>query len=427
MAKTVVDKKPEIMSPAGNWISLRAALDAGCDAVYFGIKGINMRAGADNFSVAEMKRVTALCHKNNTKAYLAMNTVISEKDIPKIIKIIDKAKQAGVDAIICWDFSVITESLNKKIPVYLSTQMSVSNSSSILHFYNSFGIKRFVLARECSLKEIINIRKNLKAVLGKKAEEIEIEVFIHGAMCVSISGRCFLSQFQFNKSANIGECIQPCRREYLVTDIEEKHSFAVGSNYILSPKDLCTLSFIEKLIEAGIGSFKIEGRNRSPEYVGMVTSAYRKAVDFYFENRKKQGFKKDFEKLKKELLAEVEKVYNRGFSSGFFLGKPINEWTEKHGNIATTRKEYSGYVIKYYKKAGVAEVKIESNGFKKGDEIMFQGTTTGSFSQKAGSMEIEHDPISCAEKGTILAVKTERPVRAKDKLYVIKNIKQGSL
>lgn len=427
MAKTILDKKPEIMSPAGNWISLRAALDAGCDAVYFGIKGINMRAGADNFSISEVKRIIRLCHKNGSKAYLALNTVIYEKDISKTIKIIEKAKQADVDAIICWDFSVITESLNKKIPVYLSTQMSVSNSSSILHFYNSFGIKRFVLARECSLKEIINIRKNLKAVLGKKAEEIEIEVFIHGAMCVSISGRCFLSQFQFNKSANTGECIQPCRREYLVTDIEEKHSFAVGRNYILSPKDLCTLPFIEKLIEAGIGSFKIEGRNRSPEYVGIVTSAYRKAVDYYFENRKKPGFKKDFEKLKKELITEVGKVYNRGFSAGFFLGKPINEWTEKHGNIATTRKEYSGYVIKYYKKAGVAEVKIESNGFKKGDEIMFQGTTTGSFSQKSGSMEIEHKQISCAEKGSILAVKTDRPVRAKDKLYVVKKIKQGSL
>ncbi len=427
MAKIICGKKPEIMSPAGNWISLRTALDAGCDAVYFGIKGINMRAGADNFLISEMKRVADLCHKKSVKAYLALNTVIHEKDIPKTIKIIDKAKQAGVDAVICWDFSIITASLSKKISVYLSTQMSILNSSSILHFYNSFGIKRFVLARECSLKEIMNVRKNLKAVLGKKAEQIEIEVFIHGAMCVSISGRCFLSQFQFNKSANTGECIQPCRREYLVTDLEEKRSFSVGSNYIVSPKDLCTLPFIEKLIEAGIESFKIEGRNRSPEYVGIVTSAYRKAVDFYFENRKNPGFKKEFEKLKKELLKEVEKVYNRGFSSGFFLGKPINEWTEKHGNIATTRKEYSGYVIKYYKKAGVAEVKIESNGFKKGDEIMFQGTTTGSFSQKAGSMEIEHVQIRCAEKGAILAVKTDRPVRTKDKLYVIKNIKQGSL
>ncbi len=420
MDKIKADKKPEIMSPAGNWISLRAALDAGCDAVYFGIKGINMRAGADNFSASEMKRITGLCHKNSTKAYLALNTVIYEKDIPKTIKIIDKAKEAGVDAIICWDFAVITESLKKDLPVYLSTQMSVSNSSGILYFYNNFNIKRFVLARECSLKDIVQIKNNLQIVLGSKADEIEIEVFIHGAMCVSVSGRCFLSQFQFGKSANTGECIQPCRREYLVTDMEEKHSFTVGSNYILSPKDLCTMPFIEKLIETGISSFKIEGRNRSPEYVAAATSAYRTAVDFYFENKEKKGFKKDFKSLKKDLLTELNKVYNRGFSSGFFLGKPVNEWTQQHGNLASTRKEYSGYVIKYYKKAGVAEVKIESNEFKTGDEIMFQGTTTGSFSQTAGSMEIEHKKISRANKGDILAVKTDKPVRTKDKLYVIK-------
>ena len=422
MTKITKDKKPEIMSPAGNWISLRAALDAGCDAVYFGIKGINMRAGADNFSASEMNRITSLCHKNSTKAYLALNTVIYEKDIPKTIKIIDKAKETGVDAIICWDFAVITESLKKHVPVYLSTQMSVSNSSGILYFYNNFGIKRFVLARECSLKDINQIRKNLRTVLGRKADEIEIEVFIHGAMCVSVSGRCFLSQFQFGKSANTGECIQPCRREYLVTDMEEKHSFTVGSNYILSPKDLCTIPFIEKLIEAGISSFKIEGRNRSPENVSSVTAAYRTAVDFYFENKGKKGFKKDLENLKQDLLKELNKVYNRGFSSGFFLGKPINKWTERHGNLATTRKEYSGFVIKYYRKAGVAEVRIESNEFREGDEIMFQGKTTGSFSQIAGSLEIEHKKISHAKKGSILAVKTDRPVRTKDKLYVIKKV-----
>jgi len=420
MEKSAVVKKPEIMAPAGDWIGLRAALAAGCDAIYFGIRGRNMRAGADNFSAAEMKRVTRLCHKNGQRAYLALNTIIYEKEIPKITGILDRAKQADVDAVICWDFAVISACIDKKLPVYLSTQVSVANSAGILHFYKTFGIRRFVLARECSLKDIRQIKKHLAADLGPKAAEIEIEVFVHGAMCVSVSGRCFLSQFQFGKSANTGECIQPCRREYLVTDMEEKHSFTVGSNYILSPKDLCTISFIEKLIEAGISSFKIEGRNRSPEYVATVTTAYRTAVDFYFENKGKKGFKKDFENLKKDLLIEVNKVYNRGFSSGFFLGKPINEWTKRHGNLATTRKEYSGFVLKYYRKAGVAEVKIESNEFKAGDEIMFQGKTTGSFSQTAGSLEIEHNKISHAKKGSILAVKTDRPVRIKDKLYVIK-------
>lgn len=420
MPKAVSDKKPEIMAPAGDWISLRAALAAGCDAVYFGIRGRNMRAGADNFSASEMKRITRLCHQNGQKAYLALNTIVYEKELPKILVILDRAKQAGVDAVICWDFAVISACISRKLPVYLSTQVSVANTGAILHFYKTFGIKRFVLARECSLKDIRQIKKHLAAALGQNADEIEIEVFIHGAMCVSISGRCFLSQFQFNKSANRGECIQPCRREYQITDIEEQHRFTLGSNYILSPKDLCTLPFIEKLIETGISSFKIEGRNRSPEYVSTITAAYRHAIDFYLENRNRRGFKNAFAALKQDLMGNVKKVYNRGVSSGFFLGKPLNEWTDQHGSLATTRKAYSGLVLKYYRKAGVAEVRIESNSFNKGDEIMFQGKTTGSFSQVAGSLEIEHRQISRAEKGSVLAVKTKKQVRPNDRLYVIK-------
>ncbi len=388
------NRKPEIMSPAGDWTALRAAVDAGCDALYFGIKGINMRAGAENFSLADIKKIAGLCSSSGVKAYLALNTVVYESDLLKIKKIILKCKESGIDAIICWDLAVIREAVKQGIPVCISTQMSVSNSDSILFFHKNFGIKRFVLARECSLGDIKKIRKNLGVKLSR---DIEIEVFAHGAMCVSISGRCFLSQFQTGKSANRGECLQLCRREYLITEKDEKYSFLVGNNYILSPRDLCTLPFIEKLIEAGVSCFKIEGRNRSPEYVGTVTGVYRKAVDFYFRNRGKRGFKKEFEAFKKELSADLKRVYNRGLSSGFFLGKPVNEWTDTHGSQASTRKEYAGLVKKYYKKPGVAEVKVESNKFAVGDEIMFQGPTTGVFSQTAESIEVDHKRL-CRQK-----------------------------
>ena len=416
--------KPEIMSPAGDWVSLRAAIDAGCDAVYFGIKGINMRAGAKNFEISNLKKITQICHKNDVKAYLALNTIVYEKEIKNIAKILTKAKAAGIDAVICWDMAVIREAKKQKIPIFISTQMSVSNSQSIIFFYETLGIKRFVLARECSIDDIKKIRKELKKTLGVKANKVEIEVFAHGAMCVSISGRCFLSQFQFGKSANRGECIQPCRSDYKITDIEEKCSFVIGNNYVLSPKDLCALPFIEKLIEAGVDSLKIEGRNRSPEYVKAVTSAYRKAIDFYFENKGKRNkkddkerFMKEFDALKKKLIDEVKKVYHRGFSSGFFMGKPINEWTDSYGSKAVTRKEYVGVVKNYYKKHGVAEIKVESNEFSRGDEIMFQGPTTGVFSQKASSIEINHKKVNQAVKGKCVAVKTQKLVRVNDKVY----------
>jgi putative protease len=242
-------------------------------------------------------------------------------------------------------------------------------------------------------------------------------------MCVSVSGRCFLSQFQYGCSANRGQCIQPCRREYYIADKEEDKGFVVGSDYILSPEDLCTLPFIEKLIESGAVSFKIEGRNRSPEYVSVVVGAYRRAVDFYYENKGKRGlqggFKRQFDDLKKELIAEVSKVYNRGFSSGFYMGRPIDAWTDAYGSKAMTRKEYVGYVVNFFRKPMVAEIRVESNGFVSGDEIMFQGPTTGVLSQKVDSIEVHHKPVKVAKKGSAVAVKADDVVRKNDKVYVI--------
>ena len=243
-------RRPELMAPAGDMISLRAALDSGADAVYFGIVSMNMRANAKNFAVEDLPEVARQCHEAKAKAYLALNTIIFDHETELAEKLINAAAEAGIDAIICWDFSVVELALKHKMKVILSTQMSVANAHSMAFLYKSFGICRFVLARECTLEEITSIRRNLKLLLGADAEKIEIEVFAHGAMCVSVSGRCFMSQFAFGESANRGECRQPCRREYLIKDIREGKEFLLGQNYVMSPKDLCSLPFLEKFRKA---------------------------------------------------------------------------------------------------------------------------------------------------------------------------------
>lgn len=397
--------KPELLSPIQDFVSLQAAIQAGADAVYFGLKDFSMRAGAKNFTVAEAKKVINICHKNKIKAYLALNTIVYENEVSKVRRILKSLKK--LDAVHAWDVSVINECLKLKIPVHLSTQASVSNTEAA-KFYKKMGIKRLILARECSLEDIKKIGK-----------VIEIETFVHGAMCVSVSGRCFISQFQFGKSANRGECIQPCRREYVITDKEEKHKFVLGNKYVMSPKDICALPFIEKLIKAGIDSFKIEGRNRSPEYVLVVTSVYRRAIDFYFENHKKKGFTPKFRALKKQLMKELKQVYNRGFSSGFYLGKPINKWTDVYGSKAEKKKIYIGKVVHFYSKIKVAEIKIETKSLSVGDELMIQGPTTGVYSEKLESMEANHKKIIKAEKGKVIAVKLGKIVRKNDKVFII--------
>ncbi|MBR9691929.1 U32 family peptidase [Candidatus Woesearchaeota archaeon] len=385
----------ELISPAGDWISLRAAIQAGADAVYFGLKEFSMRAKAKNFKLNELKKVVELCHENKVKAYLTLNTIIYEDELDKIKIILEKVKEAKIDAIHAWDMAVVKEALKLKIEVHLSTQASVSNSEAA-KFYKKLGVKRIILARECSLNQIKEIKKNVK---------IEIETFVHGAMCVSISGRCFISQFEFGKSANRGECIQPCRREYIVED-EEGKKLKLGSNFIMSPKDLCALPFIDKLVKVGIDAFKIEGRNRSPEYVKVVTEAYREAID--------KGFYK-------KLLEKVKSVYNRGFSSGFYLDIPTSDdWTDVYGSKAKKKKVYVGKIVHFYGKIKVVEIKLETKGLKQGDVLMVQGPTTGVHEQKISSMEIKHKKIKEAKKGKMVAVRLSKTARKNDKVFVIK-------
>lgn len=414
-------RKPEILAPAGDRSCLAAALHAGADAVYFGLRGLNMRAQASrSFRVADLGRIAADCRAAGARAYLALNTIIYENELPKARRFLCAAKDAGIDAVICWDFAVIRMAAEIGLPVHLSTQASVSNSESLAFFHQNFGIRRFVLARECSLVQIRAMRRRLAEVLGKEAgESIEIEVFAHGAMCVAVSGRCFMSETQYGKSANRGECQQPCRREYRVSDEDGDVGFRVGRAYLLSPEDLCTLPFLDKLLDAGIASLKIEGRGRAPEYVDTVVRCHRKAVDFYCANKGRRGWRKDWEELTNELMEDLGGVFHRGLSSGFYMGKTIDQWTDRPGSRATHSKREVGRVVNYYRKASAMEIEVKNAEFKLGDELMVQGPTTGVLRQLVGSIQVEHEERTVARRGENVAVRIDGVVRRQDRVFLV--------
>jgi len=397
-------KIPELLSPAGDWPSLFSAIEAGANAVYFGVKSLNMRNFASNFDLLEIPKIAKTLHKNKIKAYLTLNTILFNKDIEKTKKILKTAKQAGIDAVILWDMAAFKIAKSLGLNIHLSTQASVSNIEAV-KFYIGLGVKRIVLARECSLKEIASLIKQIE----KEGINCEIETFIHGALCVSISGRCLLSQYSFGKSANRGECLQPCRREYLIKDIQEQTEYILGKDYILSPKDLCTIDFIDKLIQAGISAFKIEGRMRSPEYVKTTTSVYKRAIDLYFKNKLTI-------KAKKQLKQELKTVYNRGFSTGFYLGKAKD--IPARGLRNEYKKIYLGEVTKFYKKIQVAEVVLKNGGLKTGDQVVFIGKTTPAYFLKVNQMQKDRQFIESAQKGEKIGVKTFFTVKPKDKLFL---------
>ncbi|MFH2028800.1 MAG: peptidase U32 family protein [Nanoarchaeota archaeon] len=403
--------KPELLSPVQDLVSLKAAIDAGADSIYFGIKELNMRMGAKNFEMNDVRKVIGICHGNDVKAYFTLNTIIYDDEHIKVRKILERLKKEKIDGVICWDFSVIKECEKLGLPIHISTQANVSNLETIMFLRDKIkNLKRINLARELSLEQI---KKIIKTIKNKKID-VEIETFVHGAMCVSVSGRCFLSQDVFGRSANRGECLQPCRRKYLIKDIEEEHEFEIGEDYVLSPNDLCTIDIIDRLIRSGIDCFKIEGRNRSPEYVKIVTECYRDAIDYCSEH-------KDYSKLKSLLKKKIKTVYNRGFSTGFYLGKPMDSWTDVYGTKATKKKVYLGKVLNYYKKPSVAEIKLETADLRLGDMIMFQGNNTGVVEQKVASIEVEKAKIDMGKKGRIVGVKTEKIVRKNDKVFLIRS------
>lgn len=395
-------KKPILLSPVANYEMLIAAIDSGADAVYLGVKGQNMRESAKNFSIKDLKKISKIAHDSNVKVYLTLNTICFDEEINKIKKTLISAKKAKIDAIISWDLGVIKLAKDLKLEVHLSTQASASNSIAI-NEYKKLGVKRFVLARECSLNQIKKIIKDTNA---------EIEIFIHGAMCVAISGRCFMSHFLYGQSANKGKCIQPCRREYIATDIETNKQLEIHNNFILSPKDLCTLPFLEKILNLNVSALKIEGRGKSPEYVKVVTSVYREAIDLYFE-------KKLNSKKKEELLEKLKTVYNRDFSDGFYLDKPINEWTDTRGSKATKTKTRIGKITNYFRKIGVAEIKIEARSLKINDEILIIGPTTGVLEEKIKEIQLSKNNFTkIAKKGEVVAIKVKKRVRRNDEIYL---------
>ncbi|MEI6351852.1 MAG: U32 family peptidase C-terminal domain-containing protein [Verrucomicrobiota bacterium] len=418
-------QKPELMAPVGNWTCLTAALKSGADGIYFGLHGLNMRSNYRNFVPSEMPKIARQCHASGARAYLALNTIIYENELTRVDRILKSAAKAGIDAVICSDLAVVQKATALKLPVFLSTQMSLSNSEGLAFFYRTFGIRRFVLARECSLTQIRAIRRRLAAELGAEAANIQLEVFAHGAMCVSVSGRCFLSENRVGKSANRGACTQPCRREYKLLDDEGQASFRLGDNYLLSPEDLCTLPFIEQLLDAGVASLKIEGRARTPEYVSVVTTAYRRALDFYFENHRLRNFKTEFQSLKASLLKDLDGVYHRGLSPGFFMGKPVEQWSAAGGSRATQSKSHVGVVVKYYRKAGAAEIEVRA-GFSVGDELMIQGPTTGVVRAKVDSMQVEHQPREKASRGDRVAIRVGEVVRSRDRVFMVTPARKSS-
>ena len=391
-------QKYELLAPAGDFPSLIAAIEAGADAVYFGLKDFNMRSSAKNFTIKDLDKIKKLC-QNKVKKYLTLNSIIYDNELSKLESIIKKVK-GKIDAIICWDLSVINLCKKYKIPFHISTQASVSNSSSA-KFYKNLGAERIVLARELNFAQIKKITKI-----------IDVECFIHGAMCVSISGRCFTSQFLCNKSANRGECLQYCRRPYLIED-EEGHELKLENNRVMSAKDLCTLPFIEQLKKAGIKAFKIEGRSRPPEYVKTLVSVYRTALD-----------KKLTKEEIKEKLNELKKVYNRGFSSGFYLGLPTSDdFSKSEDGEAKEKKLILGEVIKYWPRVSAAAIKLKTQDLNLNDEIYIIGKETGPLRVKVTRMEIDHKEIKRAEKDQLVGIKVPKCKKG-DSVYIIKqNIK----
>ncbi|PIN91400.1 protease [Candidatus Pacearchaeota archaeon CG10_big_fil_rev_8_21_14_0_10_32_14] len=401
----------ELLAPAGNFTNLRAAIDGGADAIYFGVKEFNMRALAKNFEFSDLKKIKQICDKESplkkrVKMYVTLNIIVYDNELAKLESTIKKIKPY-VDAVICWDMAVIQLCKKHKVPFHISTQASTANSATAKYF-KELGAERIVLARELNLEQVKAIHDKVK---------IEIECFCHGAMCLSISGRCLMSQFHHKKSANRGECIQNCRRPYTIKD-DQGHEMKIENNHILSAKDLCTLPFIEEMKKAGITSFKIEGRNRDPRYVKTVTSIYRKALD-----------KKMSDKEIEDSVCELEKVYNKGLSSGFYKGFPTSDdFSKVQHSAATEKKVFTGKVKNFLTKLGVCIV-VLSGEVKQGNKIVIIGQTTGVHETTLKKIEMKGQEIESAQKGDEVALLFENlpkdgRIRKNDEVYVLINVEK---
>ncbi|WP_282018620.1 peptidase U32 family protein [Salegentibacter mishustinae] len=405
--------KMELMAPAGNFESLQAALDNGANSVYFGIDQLNMRARASvNFTMEDLPEITRRCEAKNVSTYLTLNTIIYDHDLSLIKTLLNKAKEAGVTAVIASDQAVIASARERGMAVHISTQLNITNIETV-KFYSLFA-ETMVLSRELSLRQVKKITEHIEKeqIKGPSGELVKVEIFGHGALCMAVSGKCYLSLHSDNSSANRGACKQNCRKKYTVIDQETGFEVEIDNEYMMSPKDLCTLDFLDQVMDAGIQILKIEGRGRAPEYVATVTRVYREAIDALEEGT--------FTSEKVEAWMErLAAVYNRGFWSGYYLGQKLGEWSKTSGSQATQKKIYVGKGIHYFSKAGIAEFKIEAYDIKKGDKLLITGPSTGAKEIDLEELYVNEASVGKATKGDSCTIKLPFRVRLSDKLYKI--------
>lgn len=403
----------EIMSPVGSYEALTAAIQGGANSVYFGVGQLNMRAkSSNNFGISDLIEISGICKENNVKSYLTVNTIIYNNEMTEMKEIVDAAKKYGITAIIASDISVISYASSVGIEIHISTQCNITNIEAV-KFYARFA-DVMVTARELSMKQVAEIVRTIEIeqIKGPSGELIKIEIFAHGALCMAVSGKCYISLDNLNSSANRGACLQTCRRPYHVTDKDGGVELEIDNEYIMSPKDLKTLDFLDLILKAGVKVLKIEGRGRSPEYVKTVTKCYREAADAYFEGNYNEENKQRWNEM-------LKSVYNRGFWEGYYLGRKTGEWTERYGSQATKKKVYIGKVTNFFANLNVAEIKIETHSLDLNDEIHIIGPTTGVYEDVVKEIRVALNPVGQAVKGEMCSIKVNETVRRQDKLYKI--------
>lgn len=411
----------EIMSPVGSYESLLAAIQAGAGSVYFGIDKMNMRARSTvNFTENDLDRIVEICNLHKVKTYLTLNIVIYNSELDRMRELVDLAKEKGITAIIASDQSVISYARSIDFEVHISTQVNVSNIESLI-FYSKYA-DVIVLARELDIDQIKNIRLIIEKnnITGPGGNKVRLEIFIHGALCMSISGKCYLSLHEQNYSANRGACLQFCRKAFTVIEKESGIELDIDNEYIMSPKDLCTIHFLNKILDAGVTVLKIEGRARSPEYVYTVTKCYHEAVESYFNGKYSSDKIQDW-------TNRLSSVFNRGFWDGYYLGQRLGEWSDVYGSKATKRKVYIGKGLNYFSKIGVAEFLCEASEMKAGDEILITGPSTGVIQTIAKEIRVDLEQVNSVKQGERFSIPLEQMIRRSDKLYKIINAAKDSI
>ena len=404
-------KHIEIMSPVGSYETLMAAIQGGASSVYFGVGNLNMRSKSTyNFTHLDLQKIVAICNENNVKSYLTVNTVIYDSEVGQMKELIDAAKNAGVNAVIASDMAVVEYAHNTGVEVHASTQLNISNYEAVKFFSKYCQV--MVLARELTLQQTKEICRQVEDnnLIGPKGNPVQIELFVHGALCMSISGKCYLSLHENNHSANRGSCFQNCRRSYEVTEKDSGFQLEIDNEYIMSPKDLCTIHFLDKILDAGVSVLKIEGRARAPEYVKTTTSCYHEAIEAW----KTKSFSK--EKIA-SWIEKLQTVYNRGFWEGYYLGDKIGQWSGNYGSIATKRKVYIGKVTNFFKNIQVAEIVLETGDFSLDDDLLIIGPSTGVLDCKISEIRCNEKTVNKVQKGDICSIITSNVVRRNDKVY----------